>query len=152
VYAVFEAKQELSKEQISYAADKIASVRRLERTSANIPTADGVWDPRPLPRILGGILTLENSWNPPFGEAFVNALPEWSSDMNRLDLGCAAGAGAFEVPGDEAGLHVWPARDDALVWFVTRLLARLQAMATVPAIDIARWAEVALGGPAPEMQ
>lgn len=145
VYAVFEAKQDLSKEQISYAAGKIASVRRLERTSANIPTADGVWDPRPLPRILGGILTLSSSWSPPFGESFVSALPGWANDQSRLDLGCAAGSGAFEVPGDEAGLNVWPAREDALVWFVTRLLARLQAMATVPAIDIARWADVALG-------
>lgn len=149
VYAVFEAKQDLSKQQIEYAARKVASVRGLERTSAQIPTAEGVWHPRPLPRILGGILTLSSTWNPPLGDAFFKALGEWSDDQFRLDIGCAADCGAFESPEAEDVIHVWDTRDDALVWFVSRFLARLQAMATVPAIDIARWANVALGQPEP---
>jgi Domain of unknown function (DUF6602) len=55
VYAVLEVKQKINKEQVEYAAKKIASVRLLTRTSAPIPHAGGVYEPRPLPRILGGI-------------------------------------------------------------------------------------------------
>lgn len=41
VYAVFEAKQELSADIIRYAQNKATSVRRLKRTSLPIPHAGG---------------------------------------------------------------------------------------------------------------
>jgi hypothetical protein len=41
VYAVLEVKQDLSKKQIAYAGEKIRSVRRLHRTSAEFPHASG---------------------------------------------------------------------------------------------------------------
>ena len=64
VYAVFEAKQAINGTQVEYAQKKAASVRRLHRTSLPIPHAGGVYPPRPLIPILGGILTFESDWNP----------------------------------------------------------------------------------------
>src|SRR5256885_6300681 len=43
VYAAFEAKQAINAAQIRYAQDKVASVRRLQRTSLPIPHAGGVY-------------------------------------------------------------------------------------------------------------
>lgn len=145
VYAVFEAKQEMSKGTIKYAAEKVASVRALERTSASIASAGGplgIKEPGP---IIGGLLTLSSGWKQPFGTKFEAALADWVDDTHRLDLGCAAALGCFETAADGTTHEVWPQEDGALVWFVTRLMARLQPIATVPAIDIVRWANVALG-------
>jgi hypothetical protein len=59
VYAVFEVKQDISKRHIKYAGDKIASVRRLDRTSVGFPTATGPAERREPQRILGGLVTLD---------------------------------------------------------------------------------------------
>lgn len=154
VYAVFDAKQELDRGTVEYSAGKVASVRRMERTSALIPHAGGTFEPKKPPRILGGILTLESGWKLPFGGALADAISTWGDDEHRLDIGCAAASGAFQVNGEGADMVIehWDEPGGTLVWFVTRLLAKLQAMATVPAIDIARWADVALqeGLPSPE--
>jgi len=53
VYAVLEVKQDLTKSQIEYAGNKIASVRRLRRTSAEFVHATGRSRTTPKP-ILGG--------------------------------------------------------------------------------------------------
>ena len=146
VYAVFDAKQELNRGNIEYSAGKVASVRRMERTSAPIPHAGGAFEPKQPSRILGGILALESGWNPPFGDPVTDAITSWGDDEHRLDIGCAAASGAFQAT-LEAGkivIESWGEPGGTLVWFVTRLLAKLQAMATVPAMDIARWADVAL--------
>jgi hypothetical protein len=56
VYAVFEAKQTANAKLVEYAQEKVASVRRLHRTSLPIPHAGGVYCPnvtrrlRPLKR------------------------------------------------------------------------------------------------------
>ena len=46
------------------AEDKSQSVRRLHRTSLPIPHAGGTYPPKPLPHILGGLLTFESDWKP----------------------------------------------------------------------------------------
>src|SRR6266851_4445905 len=43
VYAAFEAKQSINATQVEYAQKKVASVRRLHRTSLPIPHAGGVY-------------------------------------------------------------------------------------------------------------
>jgi len=145
VYAVFDAKQDLDRDNILYAAAKVESVRRMERTSAPIPHAGGTYEPKEPPRILGGILALGSDWSPALGEPLLKAVRDTGDDLTRLDIGCAAGAGAFRVmAGVEIVLETWDDPAGTLVWFVSRLLAMLQAMATVPAIDISRWADVAL--------
>src|SRR5882724_6165341 len=92
VYAVFEAKQAINAEQVAYAQKKVESVRRLHRTSLPIPHAGGVYPPKPLTHIMGGLLTFESDWNPPLGEPLTIALAEGSPD-GRLDIGCVAAHG-----------------------------------------------------------
>lgn len=136
VYGVLEVKQDLSRDHVLYAGAKAASVRRLHRTSAPIPYAEGAYKPRPLPRIVAGIVTYQSSWGPPFGEPFRSALAELPAD-NRLDVGCALLHGAFEArypTGNHVELTVVEG-PRSLVQFLMRLLKQLQALATAPAID-----------------
>ena len=62
VYAVFEVKQDLSKEQLIYCKNKISSVKSLIRTSAPINTIRGYEIGRPAPTVIGGLLTYKSSW------------------------------------------------------------------------------------------
>lgn len=135
VYAVLEVKQDLTKGQIKYAGEKIASVRRLRRTSAEFVHATGRSRTLPKP-ILGGILTFESGWSPALGGAFEASLSATLPD-ERLDLGCALCDGGFEVTYDEVGnLEVTRSEaESSLIFFFLRLLHRLQQIATVPAID-----------------
>jgi hypothetical protein len=64
VYAVIEAKQSVNAVQVAYAQEKVASVRRLHRTSLPIPYAKGTYPHKPLIPILGGILTFESELEP----------------------------------------------------------------------------------------
>lgn len=142
VYAVLEVKQSLNKEYIKYAGQKVASVRRLHRTSAPIHHAGGTYAPKPLHKILAGILTLGSDWNPALGSSLkraLNSLPE----LEQLDLGCALQCGSFEVTYDggkfsEIGISE---KETALVFFFMRLLHRLQHIATVPAIDLEEYSK-----------
>ncbi|MBU1248992.1 MAG: hypothetical protein KKB70_09855 [Proteobacteria bacterium] len=137
VYAVLEVKQSLNANHVKYAAEKIASVRSLHRTSLPIPHAGGVYPAKPPQPIIGGLVALDSDWNPPFGDPFrqsMTALPA----LGQLDLGCAALHGVFqadyntgEAPAISADLS-----EIALALFLMRLIARLQASATVPAIDV----------------
>jgi hypothetical protein len=138
VYAVFEVKQELTAADVEAAAKKAASVRGLHRTSARVVHAGGVIaTPKEPPRILAGILTGRSSWTPPFGKSLRTNLGG-RPDAERLDLGCALADGSFEVPGDALVEEVLLTADATvgLAHFAMRLMARLQAMGTVPAIDI----------------
>lgn len=141
VYAVFEVKQELSKEQLNYASDKVASVRRLHRTSVPIHHVDGVSKPKPPQHIIGGLLCLDSSWTPPFGDPFRAAVLDCKDD-GALDIGCVAKHGLFEV--DPKARQVVLSQTAApLASFLLHLIARLQRMATVPCLDVmayAKWA------------
>jgi hypothetical protein len=94
VYAVFEAKQTINRKLIRYPGTKVASVRRLHRTSLAIPHAGGVYEPRPLPNILGGILAFESEWKPALGPPLQEALAQLQPEA-RLDIGCIAAHGIF---------------------------------------------------------
>lgn len=145
VYAAFEVKQELTADEISYAAGKIASVRRLHRTSLPIQHAGGTFSAKPLHDILGGLLCLESSWNPAFGTPFETAIGA-APPSGRLDLGCAAKDGVFEIGysnGQNPSFTIHR-NDSPLAFFLLRLIARLQEVATVPCLDVmayARWIE-----------
>jgi hypothetical protein len=136
VYGVIEVKQDLSREHVLYAGDKAASVRRLHRTSARIPHAGGAYDPRPLPRIVAGLVTYQSSWNPAFGGPFREALGELAPEA-QLDIGCALLHGAFETTyrSEQAVDITIAAGPRSLVQFLMRLLKQLQTLATAPAID-----------------
>jgi len=138
VYALFEAKQSIDADEIGYASQKVASVRRLHRTSLPIPHAGGTYPPKALTHILGGILTLESEWRPALGEALVAALSRGATDA-RLDLGCVAAHGIFAADG--AGGHVITPKGKPATALLLELIARLQSSATVPMIDVRAYAQ-----------
>ncbi len=139
VYAVFEVKPEFSRDDIRYAGSKAESVRSLKRTNAPIPHAAGlVSAPKEPLRILAGILALDTSWADPFGDPFVEAVTELT-DGQKLDLGCCVRHGSFELdataPAGAASIQL-AQKDMSLVFFILRLLHRLQALGTVPAMEL----------------
>jgi hypothetical protein len=139
VYAVFEAKQSLDAAQVAYAHKKMASIRALHRTSLPIPHAGGTFDPKPLSWIIGGILTLESEWKPALGEPLSAALAK-GDEQSRIDIGCIAAQGLFYR--EALGGYVLVPHEKAATAFLFELIARLQASATVPMIDVraySRW-------------
>ncbi|MBO6669786.1 DUF6602 domain-containing protein [Parvibaculum sp.] len=142
VYAVFEAKQAINAAQVAYAQEKVASVRRLHRTSLPIPHAGGVYPPKPLQHILGGLLTFESDWSSGLGDPLLKALANGPAD-GKLDLGCVAAHGLFSCDTNGCGVITPIAKPATALMF--ELIARLQEIATVPMIDVrayARWLEV----------
>ena len=140
VYAAFEAKQSINAGQVEYAQKKVASVRRLHRTSLPIPHAGGVFPPKPLIPILGGILTFDSDWRPPFGKALQTAL-NGGTEEERLDLGCVAAHGHFHYAADTQRYCFIRGGRPATA-FLFNLISRLQFSGTVPMIDVqayARW-------------
>ena len=138
VYAVFEAKQTINAPLLDYAQKKVASVRRLHRTSLPIPHAGGTYAPKTLPPILGGILTFESDWSPPLGHSLIDALSKNPDSL--LDLGCVAAHGMFAC--DQTGCHAITPQSKPATAFLLELIARLQSSGTVPMIDTrayARW-------------
>ncbi|MBB5763359.1 DUF6602 domain-containing protein [Methylorubrum rhodesianum] len=140
VYAVFEAKQAIDAGQVAYAQGKIASVRKLQRTSLPIPHAGGTYPPKPPHHILGGLLTFDSTWTPAMGDPLTQALSKNNTE-NRLDLGCIAAHGHFSRD-DGSGSYDLTSEGRPATAFLFELIARLQSTATVPMIDIrayARW-------------
>ena len=137
VYAVFEAKQTANARLVAYAQEKVASVRRLHRTSLPIPYANGVYPPKPLIPILGGLLTFESEWSPAFGSSFEGALRKDVAD-GRLDIGCVASHGHFYHDGRK---YEMVNEGKPATTFLLKLIAQLQFSGTVPMIDIDAYAK-----------
>lgn len=139
VYALFEAKQDIKAGYVRYAQKKVATVRRLHRTSAQVQTIDGPRTAKPQP-ILAGFLAFENTWRP--ATIGKNLLPLLAADqgLGRLDFGCIAVYGTFGCQG--ANSVTATPHDKATTCFLLELITRLQRIGTVPAIDMsayARW-------------
>lgn len=140
VYAAFEAKQAINATMVEYAQKKVASVRRLHRTSLPIPHAGGTYPAKPLIPILGGLLTFESDWSPAFGAPLDRALAV-SDELERLDMGCVAAHGHFTF--DPAAKNYSSTKEGRpATAFLFNLISTLQFSGTVPMIDIqayARW-------------
>lgn len=137
VYAVFEAKPAISKKTIDYAGKKIASVRKLKRTSIPIPHAGGVYPAKELTPILGGLLTTTSEYTPLMSKNLQSTLDRLLPEA-RIDIGCAVSAGSFEVeyqPGGKSFLNV-SEKETALISFFWSLISRLQKLGTIAAMDI----------------
>lgn len=136
VYAIFEVKQELTKENIEYAGKKAESVRSLKRTSAPIPHAGGFYPPKPPNNIISGILTLSSAWSEPLGkvlEGHISAL----SEIQRIDIGCVLQCGSFKVNYKENPIVIEKStQEESFIYFFLKLLMELQKLATIPAMDI----------------
>jgi hypothetical protein len=137
VYALFEIKQEATKKELLYAGKKAESVRKLKRTSTHITHAGGRHDPVVPKKIIAGFLCLASSWKDGLAGKFSTVLK--SLPMNqRLDLACVLEQGAISLTlGNQSriDLEIFPP-EQALIQFFLVLLVKLQAMGSVPAIDI----------------
>src|SRR5258706_7212715 len=140
VYAVFEVKAHIDAGNLAYAGKKAASVRRLRRTSAPIPHAGGRFKPKEPPRIVAGVLSLDTRLSPRHDRAFWAAFSTLKPEQ-RLDLGCVLRDRAFavEYPRKGAPKVDLSERETALIFFLVKLLGRLQAMGTVPAVDYEKY-------------
>ncbi len=138
VYAVFEVKQDISKEHIEYTSEKVQSVRRLLRTSAMITDHTGQQRQKKLFEIPAGILTLSSSWNPGLGDSFEEAIRNsWSNEHDRIHLGCVLSEGGFRVVNENDQLSIEKSDSEAsLMYFLMSLFKTLQPLGTVPAVDM----------------
>ena len=134
VYAVFEAKQTADAAIVSYAQEKVASVRSLCRTSLPIPYAKGTYPAKPPIPILGGLLTFESEWSPALGSSFEKALLADAGD-GRLDIGCVASHGHFFFD-QEISKYTFVNENKPATAFLFKLISQLQFSGTVPMIDV----------------
>lgn len=142
IYAAFEVKPIVDKEYVEYAGNKLASVRVLHRTSAEIRHAGGIYpaqDPADKP-ILGGLLAARSDWTDMEGRAAIRAITG-AGPAQRLDLGLALDTKAFESTGPTHEL-VYSTDGTQLIWFALRLFRRLQRMGTALAIDLDEYESV----------
>lgn len=144
VYAVIEAKQDLTRANILYAGRKAASVRRLRRTTGRIVDARGeVKDVKPPFRIAAGIVAYKSSWADPFGASLTNALTALPK-TDCLEFGMAADSGFFEVKyekGKKPTVNAFK-KTRALAAFIMRLLTHLQTLGTVGPMDYKEYSKI----------
>jgi len=140
IYAAIEVKPTLNSVNVDYAGDKIASVRRLVRTNASIVDARGLIDqPRSPEPILGILLVSRSEWTPAFSSTGQSKLLSLSENQ-VLNLGCVADSGSWErLQADGQEKLVISSSKTTLGSFLFTLLARLQRIGTVPAMDYAIW-------------
>lgn len=136
VYAVFEVKQEMTPEYVRAAQEKIASVRRLHRNNLPAPQlgSDGPVQPkRPPFHIPGGLLALGGGWT----DGVQNELLIGSAEDSRLNLGCSAAEGWFQL---QDGTYAFHPKPKAATAFLFELIMVLQDLGTVPVIDMRAYA------------
>ncbi|EKO3815636.1 hypothetical protein NTH32_002399 [Vibrio harveyi] len=146
VYAVFECKPTISKDYLEYAGNKASSVRKLTRTSVPIATASGTLPPKKVHNIICGILAAKCGWADGIkSDSFASNLPTVVECL--LDVGCSLEGGAFVSEGGELEIHQ---SDNNLMYFLFTLLAKLQALGTVAAIDWKAYANILREKPTPK--
>ena len=139
VYAVIEVKPTINKTYLEYAGNKAASVRKLERTSIPIVHAGGEYPAKPPIEIISGIVATNIEWCDGLGsQAFRDNLEALNSECS-IEFGVALSGGSFDNFSNH--LAVSPA-ENALAYFLFRLLGKLQSLGTVPAVDWNKYAEV----------
>lgn len=164
VYAVFEVKPDIGgvsagKHNIAYAGEKVASVRQLMRTSTYMINSGKKCPPRPLTKIIGGILGTKCSQRDNTIETHLKKL----SGLSTLEMGCTIENGSFIVDyGSPTGLeeiqtdkfedfqNYYNTRsyksiklckpEHSLIMFLMQLTSYLQqSIGTVPAIDMQKY-------------
>lgn len=144
VYAVFEVKPEFNSKYLDYARTKVASVRALKRTSQSVVHKGGVYKPEEIgvKPILGGFLTTRQGLAKPI-DKLVKTQPV-SSEVRFLNIGICLDQFSFDYTPRVVGKEVESKLDsregeDALIHFCIRLFTQLQAIGTVPAIDMTKY-------------
>lgn len=134
VYAVFEVKQKADNGNMTYAQEKISSVRDMHRTSREIISSGQIVEPRNLTRIIGGLLCSDSIKQKSLISAF--------NEHSELDIVCIPETATLFHCSD--GSYVESNGDEALHAFFYLLLDELYKLGTVAAIDIREYADIAL--------
>jgi hypothetical protein len=146
VYAVFETKQEIKKGLAKYAGKKIASVRKLQKTSAPIIDKG---TPRPAAQVfttLGGFLCLDNGWQDSIkGNKYFEKIVTESTAEELINIGCVLNDRSFVTEVDTqdelnpaVNIH-YSTKGESLIFFFLKLVAELQKLGTVRAIDLNKY-------------
>jgi hypothetical protein len=133
VYAVIEVKPNLNKQTLAYASEKAFSVRRLKRTAAPIADARGIInDVKPPAEIFAGLIALEGSCSNNLRQFIEQLTPK-----KIVNFGCSLNEKAFWFRRHNDQLKFEQSRKgEGLLFFVLNLIAELQAVGTVSAIDL----------------
>ena len=144
VYAVFEVKPEFSGKYLEAARQKVASVRRLQRTNQAVVHKGGTFaaEEIQLKPIIGGILTTRAKLKTPIGK--LRATQPNSDGEGFLNIGICLDSFAFDytplaVDGQvEIELETCDGGDQ-LIHFAIRLFRLLQTVGSVPAVDMTKY-------------
>lgn len=140
VYAVFEAKQEISKGNLVYAANKVKSVRVLNRTTAPVVDRGEIKSAPKLFNILGGFLSLDNSWADSIetSEPFNNCFQDLRGD-EEINIGCVLNDKSFVIDNSNSKGINFSSENETLIFFFLKLLLELQKLGTVRPIDLNKY-------------
>lgn len=141
VYAIIECKQDISPANLKYAARKAKSVRLLRRTSVPIVHAGGTYPAKSHHNILSGLICVGGKLTVP-SKALLENLPE-SECLNFI---CSLNGTYCRIE----SFNLWKKNVRpykltilmsglSLVTFVMTLIDDLQAVGTVPAMDIKKY-------------
>jgi len=142
VYAVLEVKQVLNKSNILYTGKKIESVRKLFRTNGPVYHQEGInKKPRPLFNILSGILTLKSEYTSLYSNQF-NRVVASLNNIQQINLGCVLEKGALSFSYNKGSVKIsYSSQKTALIMFFINLISSLQKLATVPVIELDKYAK-----------
>lgn len=137
VYAVFESKPKINKGNLEYANGKVASVRRLKRSSRGMINAGKEVPPRELTPIIGGILAVDAVEN--------DTIEKHLGECFCVDIGCAIKKTSFissrNVDGVLTGVQFSKPEESILSFFYI-VLDSLYRLGTVGGVDIRDYADV----------
>ncbi|PXF29962.1 hypothetical protein WH50_17740 [Pokkaliibacter plantistimulans] len=140
VYGVIEVKPQIDKSTIEYAGGKAASVRKLHRTTAEIPHAGGKFAPKePFPIFAGLVAARRIEWEGGINSQVLLSHLQSLDEAHHLDFGLALEGGHFDF--FERGMETTN-QQNALGFFLFRLLDKLQSLGTTPAADWKKYADV----------
>jgi hypothetical protein len=142
VYGTFEIKQDIDASHMSYAAKKIASLRKLVRTSVALQGPKGPNEPRVPQPMIGGLLAMKASWSDGLGSKFLDNLKSYNGE-EQFDFVLTAESGFFDAL-DPALSPSVVSGDGALMRGLFRLIKALRDKNSVPAVDWEKYEE-ALG-------
>ena len=141
IYAAIESKQDISKKNIEYAAEKARSVRLLRRTSLEITHAGGTYPAKTPHNILFCLVSVGGS----LSKANLSRLQKISA-TGCLNAVCSlsgtyARVGGFQLwKKNKPPFNVMAEKTSlSLVTFVLNLVADLQSIGTVTAIDTRKY-------------
>jgi len=147
VYAVFEVKPAFNSEYIRAARQKIASVRKLNRTCESVVHKGGTYEKTnitPAP-IIGGILTTRQEiTNDPVGK-MLETQPGDPHAPNFLNIGICLDGFTFDYTpqvSPSGGITVpleTSLAGHQLIHFAIRLFRQLQAVGSVPAVEMNKY-------------